>query len=66
MHWLVLGEPGFVNAVASKMVFQVPDGEVDSRELQVALHGVFLSERSTPRSRAICSRVMGRNDPKIG
>lgn len=65
MHWLVLGEPGLIDAAVSKMVFHVLDGEVSSRELQEALHGVVLSERSTPRSRAICSRVMGRNDPRL-
>jgi hypothetical protein len=30
---------------------------------KLALHGVFLSESSTPRSRASCSRVIGMKEP---
>lgn len=29
-----------------------------------AVHGVLLSEKKTPRSRANCSNVTGRNDPR--
>lgn len=34
-----------------------------SEGLQVSLHGVVLSDNRTPRSRAICSSVIGRNEP---
>lgn len=34
-----------------------------SEGLQVSLHGVVLSDSRTPRSRAICSSVIGRNEP---
>lgn len=35
----------------------------DWEVLRVALHGVVLSESKTPRSRAICSNVIGRKEP---
>lgn len=61
MHWPVsgCGDDALLNTWAREVSPSV-EGEGLSK---LALQGVNLSDKSTPRSRASCSNVIGINEP---
>lgn len=61
MHWPVsgCGDDAFLSTWAEEVSTSV-DGAGFSK---LALQGVNLSDKSTPRSRASCSNVIGMKDP---
>lgn len=64
MHWPVSGrgEDALLSAWAMEVSLSVDRDGLS----KLALQGVDLSDKSTPRSRASCSNVMGMKDPVQG
>lgn len=63
MHWLAGGVVFASYAEVPNVLLNIPEPRIDWGDFQVVVQGVVLSESKTPRSRAICSRVIGRKEP---